>query len=264
MANQKQMGMQENAQATEFIDGQPNRVDEASEQSFPASDPPAHGTGERAIDPVVRSVGARSASSQQPAESKASVEMERADRTKQRLLRSLSLELFQTETSTRLHCQGEAQRLGNAMPASILRQIATHAEKMLKSLPGQMSKDQPINVAGAFTGTLFAVLREAIFDRLVSSERSYRSTLLELRHGIGLVAMLKELASRQRDSALENWCETWLGTRVALVQEAESNVSWFADHLEDAGRLARPLVSSEMFAAPRALLKWVDAAFQRN
>src|ERR1700741_38958 len=50
----------------------------------------------------------------------------------QRLLNSLSKDLFQTEMSAPQHCRREAERLGDTAPADALRGVAIHAESVLQ------------------------------------------------------------------------------------------------------------------------------------
>jgi hypothetical protein len=159
------------------------------------------------------------------------------------MLRGLCREVIQSETAVRLHCQHEAERLADLPPAVGLRATAAHAAQALKSLPGQGTAEQlPMSVAGAVTGTVLSAIQEAIVDRLISSERAYRNTLLGLREGVDLVRMLKELARVESEPALEAWCEKWLEARTPLVLDVEAGLAWFAQHSDQASQIARPLV----------------------
>jgi hypothetical protein len=90
-------------------------------------------------------------------------------------------------------------------------------------------------------GALFSSVRERVADHLIDAERSYRGTLIGIRHGVDLVKMLRHVATASAQPALLNFCEAWLTERVPLVQQVEDNLAWFAQHSERALELARPL-----------------------
>ena len=159
-----------------------------------------------------------------------------------RMLRGLCREVVQSETAVRLHCRHEAERLADLPPAVALRASAVHAEQALKSMPGQGTPEQlPMSIAGTLSATVLSTVQEAIVDRLISSERAYRATLLALREGVDLVRMLKELARVQSEHALEAWCTEWLKARTPLVLDAEVALAWFAQHADEATQIARPI-----------------------
>lgn len=158
-----------------------------------------------------------------------------------RLLRNLARELIQAETSTRVLCRREAKRLGNAPAAVPLLAAALHADKALRSVLPH-APDQPTVVVGSVSGTLMSAVRQAMMDYVLTGEQAYRGTLLELRHGIDLVHLLRSVALRAGDASLAAWCQEWLALRVPVVQEAEANLTWFADNLEAATETARPLL----------------------
>lgn len=160
-----------------------------------------------------------------------------------KLLHGIGRELFQTEMSARLHCRREAARLGDEPPARPLLAVAAHAEHTVRGLPRfAQEHGMPVSLFGGLVGTFFSATRERLLDRLVCSERSYRGTLLGMRHGVDVVTMLKDVAERLPDPGLAEWCDAWLGTRAPLVEQAAEQLRWFASHPHRAVSTARPLL----------------------
>ncbi|MDC0715614.1 hypothetical protein [Nannocystis bainbridge] len=159
-------------------------------------------------------------------------------------LGNLSRELFQTEQSAQRHPIIEAERLGDVPPARIFRAIAAHAESALAELPGLIERHElPVSTGGRAVGSAFSVVRNQVADLFLSLERSYRGTLLGVRHGIDLVTLFEQVARRDGAVELADWCVAWLERRQALVVEAEHALEWFAAHPERALEAAthRPL-----------------------
>ena len=148
-----------------------------------------------------------------------------------RLLPSLMTELFQTERSAYRHPIREAKRLGDVPPAIALRAVAAHANEVLDELP-ELARARGLAVAGvgAIVGETFSDVRHFFADRLVDRERSYRGTLLGMRHGIDLVSLLRAAAEDEADVELVAWCNRWLSVRRKLVIEVERELSWFGHH----------------------------------
>jgi len=143
-----------------------------------------------------------------------------------------------------LHCRREAERLGDVPPARLLLATAEHADEMLKSMMEHTKRSElPLNLAGAAIGMVFSTTREFVLDRLLSSEQSYRGTLLGMKHGVDLVRLINQLAQRAGDFVLLEWTDDWLRRREPLVQEAEARLDWFADNVAVADRVARPLLA---------------------
>jgi hypothetical protein len=161
----------------------------------------------------------------------------------EKLLISLTRELFQTETSAAQHCRREAERLGDTPPAKPLRAVSEHAEAVLRTLPALAEREHlPVSRGGKLTGAFFSELRDKMFDIVTDSERSYRGTLLGTRHGLDAVRMLRCVAEQLGRTALFDFCESWLTTRIVLVERVEEEMIWFAKNPSEALRLARPLL----------------------
>ena len=149
----------------------------------------------------------------------------------QKLLRTLVRELFQTEKSAEAHCAREAYRLGDSQPATALRAVALHAIRVNRELPGVMRAAQlPVSSGGSLIGRVFSAVREVFADKLLDEERSYRGTLLGLRHGIDVVRMVRHVADACGQVELAGWCTRWLDDREPLVAEVEHALTWFALH----------------------------------
>lgn len=166
----------------------------------------------------------------------------------QRLCAKLCRELAQSERSAVLHTRREARRLGDVPPARALLSIGAHAEQQRARFDGLLVKrDVQSTVLARLVGDLFWSLRHAIFDRLVESERSYRGTLLGLRHGIDVARLLREVALREGDARLMRFCDEWLVERLCLLETAEQELAWFA---ETPDRALRPTFEIALPDAP--------------
>jgi hypothetical protein len=154
-----------------------------------------------------------------------------------KLLRTLGRELFQTETSASWHCRREARRLGSSPPAWALSAVADHADGVLRELPALAERHElPVSVGGHLVGRVFSALRQTFADRLIDQERSYRGTLLGIRHGIDCVRLIEHVAMVLNDADLANWCEAWLDARIELTARVEEGLAWFARHPIEATR----------------------------
>src|SRR5688500_7791064 len=154
-----------------------------------------------------------------------------------RLLPSLVTELFQTERSAYRHPIREAKRLGDVPPAIALRAVAAHANEVLDELP-ELARARGVAVAGVgvVVGETFSNVRHFFADRFLDRERSYRGTLLGMRHGIDLVRLLRAAAEDEADAELVSWCERWSSVRERLVAGVERELEWFGHHQAFAAR----------------------------
>jgi hypothetical protein len=94
----------------------------------------------------------------------------------------------------------------------------------------------PISPGGRIVGKVFSAVRHLFADRVIEAERSYRGTLLGIRHGIDVMRLLEQVAMVLNDAELANWCEDWLDTRNDLVARVEEGLAWFARHPVEATR----------------------------
>lgn len=151
------------------------------------------------------------------------------------LLRNLTRELFQTEVSAAKHCRREARRQPGSPPADALIATAQHADRALEEL-GELARkhDLPRSSAGMLLGALFSESRQRVADHLIDSERSYRGTLLGMRHGTDVVRVFAVAAREAGETELADWAERWLAQRDPLIKEAERQLQWFGKHPERA------------------------------
>jgi hypothetical protein len=145
-----------------------------------------------------------------------------------RLLEKLIREISRSESQAIEHPAREAKRLGEASPVLALRDVADHASAMQARFEDVLhAHEVPIQRQGL--GATLASLRHLVVDRVVDAERSYRTALLDLRHGIDVVQLLRELARRDQELfGVIRWCDDWLGARRTLVARVEAQLSWFA------------------------------------
>jgi hypothetical protein len=165
------------------------------------------------------------------------------------LLLDLVGELFQTERSATLHCVREAKRYVEAPPALALREVADHARYALAELKamtkaGEIPARPWSKVLGQTLGAGLSQLRETLLDRAIGTERSYRMTLLGIRHGVDLVRLVEYVALGAGKNDLAAWCSAWLAKREPLLERAADELIWFAENPSVARAAPRRLRSA--------------------
>jgi hypothetical protein len=147
------------------------------------------------------------------------------------LLPGLFMELFQTEESAREHPRIEAERLGGSPPGRAVRAVAAHAERVLPELERLAAAEGlATNSFGKWIGDTFSSFRRRAFDQILGREKSYRSTLIGLHHGIDVVRLLRSAARAAGRARIEAFCEGWLAERTPLVAECAKQLDWFGEH----------------------------------
>lgn len=166
-------------------------------------------------------------------------------------LSNLMRELFQTERSAKEHPTVEAERLGDVPPAHAMRAVAEHAEAALADLP-RLAKahDLPDSAGGEAAGKALSILRDTFGDLLLSVEKSYRGTLLGMRHGVDLVELIREVAHGEGIPELAAWCSAWLDRRRPLVEAAAKELAWFATHPD---RATEPAKTGKLASSVQAI-----------
>jgi hypothetical protein len=147
---------------------------------------------------------------------------------RRRFLRQIVREISRAELTAIEHAAKESRRLGeDAPPAAALRAVAAHAEAMqLRFAPIVAGYD--VESARGSLGATLATLRDRIVDRIVQGERAYRIAMLDLRHGLEIVRLLRDAARRDQLLGMIRWCDDWLGLRRTLVSHAERELVWFS------------------------------------
>ncbi len=152
-----------------------------------------------------------------------------ASKESQELLEATLRELFQAERSAARHPRVEASRLADTPPGDAMDAIAWHAESQAEGLD-EVSRVRGVAPAGAAKaiGKAFSAIRDNLLDLATTTEQSYRITLLGVRHGVDLVRVLHGQAVRAEDAGLKAWTEAWLLERLEVLEQAETELAWFA------------------------------------
>jgi hypothetical protein len=145
-----------------------------------------------------------------------------------RLLDKLLRELQRSEEQALEHPPREARRIGETAPVIALRDVAVHALAMRPRLTLVLDGHELATGRTRITATL-STLRHLVTDRIHDAERAYRTALLDLRHGLDVVRVLREVARLEGLFALIRWCDDWLAERRTLVARVEAQLAWFAD-----------------------------------
>ena len=145
-----------------------------------------------------------------------------------RLLEKLIREIIRSETQAIDHPVRETKRIGEAPPVIALQEVAAHAATMRARFLDVLHTNE-IAVHKGTLGATLATLRHLVIDRVVDAERSFRTALLDLRHGIDLVKLMREVSRRMELFGVIRWCDDWLGARRTLVARVEAQLAWFAE-----------------------------------
>lgn len=177
-------------------------------------------------------------------------------------LSSLVRELFQAERAACEIPRLEAERLGDVPAALVLRAVADHAAVALEGLSSTMKRYQGIGQDGgaAVLAAVAALRGYFLTDAPLSGDRSYRYTLLRLRHGIDLVEVIGAVADAD-DPELARWCAQWLDVRRPLVMAAANQLDWFIAHPEQATVVVRH--DAAVVVGLQAFLRRCQRAVQR-
>lgn len=147
---------------------------------------------------------------------------------RRRLLDKLIREITRAELQAIEHPVRESRRIGDSPPVQALRDVAMHAGAMRPRLETILDGHE-VSLQRAGFGATLATLRHLVVDHVVDAERSYRTALLDLRHGLDVAKLLREVARRDMVFGLIRWCDDWLAARRTLVARVEAQLAWFAE-----------------------------------
>ena len=169
---------------------------------------------------------------------------------RRRLLDRLIREIYRGEVHAAEHAARQEKLIGDVAPVLALREIAAHALAMRERFEAIVRGYDLQTGRNGFSATLSS-LRGLVPDRMVDPERTYRTSLLDLRHGIDVVKLAREVARSEELFGIIRWCDDYLGARRTLVARVEAQLVWF---VEQAGvELSPPSAPSTTIddAAPR-------------
>jgi hypothetical protein len=155
-----------------------------------------------------------------------------------RLLDRLIREIDRSEAQAVDHAARMEKLIGLAAgPVVALTEVAQHAQSLRPRFETIVAAyELHMGRSGGIAATLSS-LRGLVTDRIVDAERAYRTCLLDLRHGIDVVKLAREVARNEELFGIIRWCDDWLGARRTLVARVEAQLVWF---VEDAGVVIEP------------------------
>ncbi len=170
---------------------------------------------------------------------------------RRRLLDKLIREIARSEAQAVEHAPREAKRVGEVPPVIALREVAHHADSMRTRFETLLhGHDITINRAGL--GATLSTLRSLVVDRVVDPERAYRTALLDLRHGIDVVKLLREIVRAEGLFGVIRWCDDWLGARRAQLARVEAQLGWYAEHADVESGIPAAAIEAKSFEAESA------------
>jgi hypothetical protein len=147
---------------------------------------------------------------------------------RRRLLDRLIREIYRGEMQAADHAGRTEKQIGLMPPVFVLRDVARHAATMRERFDVVVRGYDLQALRSGLTATL-SNLRGLVADRLADPERAYRTCLLDLRHGIDVVKLAREVARAEELFGIIRWCDDWLGARRALVARVEAQLVWFVE-----------------------------------
>lgn len=143
------------------------------------------------------------------------------------------------------HAVRESRRLGEDVPPALaLRAVAAHAVEMQPRFAALVAGYE-LSMERSSLGAALASLRDLVVDRIVQSERAYRIAILDFRHGLECVKLLRETARNDALFGVIRWCDDWLGARRPLISHAERELAWFSEAQAHAHADASPRIDPD-------------------
>ena len=168
---------------------------------------------------------------------------------RRRLLDRLIREIHRGEVQAIEHAARMEKLIGAVAPVLALREISTNAATMCERFDN-LVRGYDLEPGRITVGTTLSSLRGLVTDRIVDPERTYRTCLLDLRHGIDVVKLAREVARSEELFGIIRWCDDYLRARRTLVARVEAQLVWF---VEEAGiALLPPTAIEPLVAEPEA------------
>lgn len=145
------------------------------------------------------------------------------------LLAKLCREISHSELVAGEHAAREATRLGEVPPVHALAEVATHALAMQPRFLAAVHGHGIRLGRKRLVGATLATLRHLVVDHVGDGERAFRTTLLDLRHGIDLVTLLHGIARCSELFGVIRWCTDWLAARRTLMARVEAQLAWYVE-----------------------------------
>ena len=169
---------------------------------------------------------------------------------RRRLLDRLIREICRGELQAADHAAREEKQLGGVPPVLALRAVAKHAIAMRERFD-TLVHAYDLQTGRATAGATLSSLRGLVADRIHDPERAYRTCLLDLRHGIDVVKLAREVARGEELFGIIRWCDDWLGARRTLVARVEAQLVWFVEQAGiEIGNPPAPAVPEEPAPEP--------------
>jgi hypothetical protein len=147
---------------------------------------------------------------------------------RRRLLDRLIREIDRGELHAAEHAARTEKAIGFVPPVFVLRDVARHAAGMRERF-GHIVRGYDLQTTRSGIGVTLSSLRGLVVDRITDPERAYRTCLLDLRHGIDVVKLAREVARTEELFGIIRWCDDWLGARRTLVARVEAQLVWFVE-----------------------------------
>jgi len=165
---------------------------------------------------------------------------------RRRLLDRLIREIYRGEVHAAEHATREEALVGAVPPVLALREVANHVVAMRERFD-TIVRAYDLQTGRTGIARTLSTLR-GHDDRSRDPERAYRTYLLDLRHGIDVVRLAREVTRSEELFGIIRWCDDWLGARCTLVARVEAQLVWF---IEEAGvELIPPSAVGEVVSTP--------------
>ena len=147
---------------------------------------------------------------------------------RRRLLDRLIREIHRGEVQAIEHAARMEKQIGDVPPVRALREVTDHAMGMRERFDS-IVRGYDLQTGRNAIGSTLSSLRGLVAERIGDPERAYRTCLLDLRHGIDVVKLAREVARSEELFGIIRWCDDYLGARRTLVARVEAQLSWFVD-----------------------------------